>query len=240
MSKFIVVNDNKVLGVFDGKKFGDGRNCVDVPDDCVVQPGQDVREFDVDNGWILRPLEDRMREGLVKIDPHYKVVGESIKPKSQVQLILEGIEQLPAGYKLVAEADAPEGALIEDGYSIIPLTPYELMAQGIIDVPEGKKLVADPTILGGYKLEDMTPEERVTAGELTDADLLEIRKQQIRHERDFRIQSIEWRRQRHYDEVALGLTPTEPIEPILRYIKALRDVPQQPGFPEDVVWPDEP
>lgn len=240
MSKFVVVQDNKVLGVFDGQKFGDGRNCVEVPDDCPIQPGQDVREFDADHGWVLRPLEHRVKEGLVKLDPHLKVVGDSIQPKSQVQLILEGIEDIPVGHKLVPESEAPAEFPAIDGYAIVPKTPFELMAEGIIDIPKGKKLVADSTVFGGYKLEDMTPEDRVAAGELTEADLLEIRKQQVRLERDIRIQNVEWRRNRHNDELALGLMPTEPIEPILRYIQALRDIPDQEGFPANVIWPEEP
>ena len=45
------------------------------------------------------------------------------------------------------------------------------------------------------------------------------------------------RRDRHKDEIELGLTPTEPLLPILEYIQALREVPQQEGFPVNVVWP---
>jgi len=33
-----------------------------------------------------------------------------------------------------------------------------------------------------------------------------------------RIREIEWRRSRHHDEIALGLEPTEPLQPILEYI----------------------
>lgn len=62
----------------------------------------------------------------------------------------------------------------------------------------------------------------------------------VREERDRRIAAVQWRKDRHADELALGLTPTEPIEPILIYIQALRDVPQQDGFPENIQWPEEP
>jgi len=54
------------------------------------------------------------------------------------------------------------------------------------------------------------------------------------------IQDVGWRVERHADELALGLTPTEPIEPVLLYIQALRDVPQQAGFPDNIEWPIEP
>jgi hypothetical protein len=157
-----------------------------------------------------------------------------------VQLILEGIESVPAGYKMVPEQEAPEGFPPEDGYAIVPLTPYELMAKGIIDIPEGKKLVEDHEVFGGYRLEDLTPEDRIARGELSQQDILELHAQRIRLERDVKIQQCRWRIERHNDEIALGVTPTEPIEPILQYIQALRDVPEQEGFPENITWPAEP
>ena len=61
-----------------------------------------------------------------------------------------------------------------------------------------------------------------------------------RAERDRLIESVRWRIERHYDELALGSEPTEPLEPLLQYVRALRDVPQQSGFPGDIDWPVNP
>ena len=58
-----------------------------------------------------------------------------------------------------------------------------------------------------------------------------------RHNRDRLIESVRWRIERYNDEVALNTDPTEPLEPLLQYVQALRDVPQQTGFPESVEWP---
>ncbi|NDV18283.1 hypothetical protein GO013_02485 [Pseudodesulfovibrio sp. JC047] len=58
--------------------------------------------------------------------------------------------------------------------------------------------------------------------------------------RDAKIENVRWRIERHQSETRLGLIPTESIAPLDAYIQALRDVPQQPGFPEAVEWPDEP
>jgi len=38
----------------------------------------------------------------------------------------------------------------------------------------------------------------------------------------------------------LDLTPTEELRPLLEYIQALRDVPQQEGFPNNITWPEVP
>lgn len=58
-----------------------------------------------------------------------------------------------------------------------------------------------------------------------------------RAKRDRLIESVRWRIERHSDELALGSEPTEPLEPLLQYTQALRDVPKQAGFPELVEWP---
>ena len=59
----------------------------------------------------------------------------------------------------------------------------------------------------------------------------------IRAERDAKIEAIRWRIERHSDELLLEITPTEPLEPLLQYVQDLRDVPQQAGFPQDITWP---
>lgn len=59
----------------------------------------------------------------------------------------------------------------------------------------------------------------------------------VRAERDARIEAARWRIERHREEVELEREPTEPLLPLLEYRQALRDVPQQEGFPGAVVWP---
>lgn len=62
----------------------------------------------------------------------------------------------------------------------------------------------------------------------------------VRAERDAKIEAMRWRIERHKDEIELGNEPLEPLEPLLQYVQALRDVPQQAGFPENTEWPAEP
>lgn len=59
----------------------------------------------------------------------------------------------------------------------------------------------------------------------------------VRAERDAKIEAVRWRIERAKDELELGVPLTEPLEPLLRYVQALRDVPAQAGFPESVEWP---
>jgi hypothetical protein len=51
------------------------------------------------------------------------------------------------------------------------------------------------------------------------------------------IDSLRWRIERHSDEKAMGLTPTEDIRPLLKYIQQLRDITKTYTNPYEVVWP---
>lgn len=61
-----------------------------------------------------------------------------------------------------------------------------------------------------------------------------------RLERDRRIQAVRWLIDRHRDEIALGRITTLTAEDyllVLQHIQALRDVPEQDGFPQTIDWP---
>lgn len=102
------------------------------------------------------------------------------------------------------------------------LEALEGIAQGlIVTIAEGFAV--------GLKPEEPEPEPvPLTSEQLADT---------ARAERDRLIESVRWRIDRHRDEVALNIEPTEPLEPLLQYVQLLRGVPQQVGFPEAVEWP---
>lgn len=92
-----------------------------------------------------------------------------------------------------------------------------------------------------------TPKDGLT--KITEQEALELTNppltteqiaEQVRAERDAKIEAVRWRIERHKDELELGIPLTEPLEPLLQYTQALRDVPQQEGFPESVEWPEQP
>ena len=66
---------------------------------------------------------------------------------------------------------------------------------------------------------------------------------EARAERDRRIDAIRWRIERYQTQEAAGLETTDTAEhykAILLYVQALRDVPEQAGFPDAIEWPEEP
>lgn len=61
-----------------------------------------------------------------------------------------------------------------------------------------------------------------------------------RRRRDLEVDRLRWLVERHRDEIALGLTTTltsEDFMLVLEHIQALRDLPDQSGFPVEIDWP---
>lgn len=61
----------------------------------------------------------------------------------------------------------------------------------------------------------------------------------VRADRDARIDAVTWRYERHARETRLGMVTTDNLTTLDTYVQALADVPNQPGFPTSVNWPDE-
>lgn len=65
----------------------------------------------------------------------------------------------------------------------------------------------------------------------------------MRQHRDAMLQDALNVLDRHDKQVRYGLSPTltnEEAKSVAVYAQALRDVPQQAGFPREIVWPDVP
>ena len=70
----------------------------------------------------------------------------------------------------------------------------------------------------------------------------EQKEAEVRAERDRRIDAIRWRIERYQTQDAAGLETTDTAEnykAILLYVQALRDIPEQAGFPDAIEWPEE-
>lgn len=90
-----------------------------------------------------------------------------------------------------------------------------------------------------YYIEHQEPTEEEMLAEITE----EERANYHRAKRDSLINKEIWKLQRHEQEKALSLPTTltdEQYLTILQYIQLLRDIPQQEGFPNTVVYPELP
>lgn len=103
MSEYIKVKDNKAIGHFCGP-LPIGDDIKEVPDAWPFYvEGVDVQNFD--SSWNLRPLADRVADGLVVVSEAEKIVGEAVVAKTALERIRDGIDSAPTGQKLVTATD---------------------------------------------------------------------------------------------------------------------------------------
>lgn len=83
---------------------------------------------------------------------------------------------------------------------------------------------------GAWYLKGYAPEKPV-----------EEKEAEVRAERDRRIDAVRWRIERYQTQRDAALETTETAEQyqaLLIYVQALRDVPEQAGFPNIIEWPE--
>lgn len=74
----------------------------------------------------------------------------------------------------------------------------------------------------------------------TEEELSQEKAVAVRAKRDYLINEVQWRVDRYLEQKAAGETIVDSetkFKKISAYIKALRDIPTQKGFPFEVTWP---
>ena len=74
----------------------------------------------------------------------------------------------------------------------------------------------------------------------TEEELSQEEATAVRAKRDYLINEVQWRVDRYLEQKAAGETTVDSeakFKKISAYIKALRDIPAQKGFPFEVTWP---
>lgn len=80
----------------------------------------------------------------------------------------------------------------------------------------------------------------VVLGRTTD-EINKEKAQEIRCQRDIKIQLVEWRIRRYETQNAAGVKTTDSTDnytALLEYVQSLRGVPEQKTFPASVTWPE--
>lgn len=129
-------------------------DAVSFPDEFQGVVGQAQEEFNAD--WTLKPLSERVKAGFINLPPEYKLVGEEVLPKTfkelvadgivevdkrhtlegegsyirekhLLELMRDGIEAIPNGYKLEIDESIP---MI--GLKLSPMTRIEMVSAGFL------------------------------------------------------------------------------------------------------------
>ena len=134
------------------------------------------------------------------------------------------------GYEYTKPEYNKQGELIKPAEKIIP--------ENAIDLPANHEVRVGDNI-NMYNL-DYT---RKTGDELLSTMTAEEKAEYYRAKRDELLNNVLWKVQRHEQEKTLGIDTTltdEQYMALLEYIQALRELPQQTGFPDNVVFPELP
>lgn len=161
-------------------------------------------------------------KGSITLPKNHEVrVGESLDfynsnytRKTEVQLIKEKLIELPQGYKI-------------DNDKLVEMTYEERIIAGLESLPYGMKIVDNNLVA-------MTEEEKVAA--MT----IEEKAAYHRQKRDTLLNAEVWKVERHNQEILLGRETTlsnDEFMNLLRYIQELRDLTEQPNFPNEVIYP---
>lgn len=159
---------------------------------------------------IILPANHEVREG-----DSLNFYTDNFKRKSDIQLMQEKLIPIPQGYKI-------------DNDKLVEMTFNERIIAGIDELPRNMKIVDNKLVEKSEeeKLADMTTEEKSTYH---------------RQKRDVLLNSVLWKVERHSQEERLGMETTlseEEYINLLTYIQNLRNLPQQAGFPDEVMYPE--
>lgn len=167
--------------------------------------------------------EIKNSENIIILPENHEVrVGENIAfynddytRKSDIELILLNLKDIPLGYKL-------------ENNQLIEMTYEEQVIAGIKDLPPYYKIENNALV-------EMAEHEKLEL--MTKAEKEEYHRQK----RDRLISSQMWKIQRHEQEKLLGLNTTlsdDEFLKLLKYIQDLRDITLQEYFPDFVDYPE--
>lgn len=177
----------------------------------------------VENNIVKGIFCGNVEEGSITLPANHEVrVGEPLTfynddytRKSDIELMQEKLIEIPQGYKI-------------ENDTLVEMTQDEKIIAGIEQLPKYMKILDNKVI-------PMTEEEKFNT--MTEDEKASYHRQK----RDTLLNAELWKLERHSQEKALGiktsLTDKQYTE-LLQYIQALRELPQQPNFPNDVVYPE--
>lgn len=121
-----------------------------------------------------------------------------------------------------ADAAGFEAAIVDLGYAVVQPTPEPVITY-TQNLAEGAPAESDGAYQQTWVISDATPQEV--------AQRIDNQSASVRQERNQRLADCDWTQ-----------LPDAPVDAAVwvTYRQALRDVTGQPGFPWEVVWPEQP
>lgn len=73
-------------------------DAIQIPKGTLIDVGMDIREFD--DSWIIRPLSERVADGLIEVPIGKKLVDEKFVSMTQIERYQAGVDPIPVGMVL--------------------------------------------------------------------------------------------------------------------------------------------
>lgn len=185
MAEYMVINNNIIEAVYCGD-VESNENTIILPENHQVRVGENISFYNDD--WSRKSDVELILLGLIDVPQGYKVENNQLVELTYEEKVIAGLEALPPYYKIENNA--------------------------LVEMQEHEKLTL------------MTKEEKA---------------QYHRKKRDSLLNAELWKLERHSQEKALGVDTTiteQEYIALLQYIQALRELPQQAGFPDTVTYPE--
>jgi len=135
-------------------------------------------------------------------------------------------------YKNQYPTQLPDRIRLSDGTTRTNMTTFT--EQEIADA--GYVEVSNPPIISEYETLKWVDNNWLVES-ISEAEKIEREWIKVRKHRDILIGAFDWRINRYYTEVRLGLTPTDDIEKVDFYMQKLRDITKQ-SDPFNITWPE--
>jgi hypothetical protein len=171
----IKIENNVVIDIIDSDRHHD--EYTKIPDDCFIGVGEDIRGYD--SSWKLRPLQDRIDDGLITLTEFEKVDGENIVQKTRYDLAKEGKVTLSANEYLDDDAKEIKSGPIPELYAIGKITEakYDEWAASNVRGERDRLLYkVDAIVMNPLRWAATPQEQQVELGEYRQA-LLDVPQQ---------------------------------------------------------------
>ena len=126
---YIEIENSKIKGIFCASTIPQGDNYKRVDDNFDGVVGQNIAEFDIK--WKLLPLGERLQKKLIPNSEKYKAVNEELVLKNKAELVRDGVEKAPIGFKVDTTGIEP---------MLVPMTRSEMVIAGQMTQSEANAL----------------------------------------------------------------------------------------------------
>ena len=182
MKELILIKENKIISHgFYADDFSASENITMVQvDNWQGQKGESVDYYNSD--WTRKTQIELIEQGLETLPSGYKIVDGAIVAMSQIEKIESGLETMPNGFKIVNGELVALNAVerIEQGLDEMP-KGFKIVNGELVEMTQTEKIIAGlEDIPSGFKLVDNVLTEKTDEEKLADGDITQAEYNEVK------------------------------------------------------------